>query len=50
MSTERAAAIIANGMLTNKSVINFPWLFSLIFRIGRILPIKYSIFGRKNNI
>ena len=49
MSAEKAAEIIANGMLRNKKVINFPWFFSLVFRIGRILPIKYFIFDRKNN-
>lgn len=47
ISTEKAAIIIANGMLGSRRVINFPWFFSLVFRIGRILPIKYLIFGKR---
>lgn len=50
MSTEKAAEIIANGMLGNKSVINFPRFFSLIFRIGRILPFKYFILVKEITI
>ena len=47
MSSEKAAGVIARGMLTNRRVINFPWFFSLVFRFGKFLPNKIMIFGKK---
>ena len=47
MSAEKAAGIIARGMLTKRRVINFPWFFSLVFRFGKFLPNKFMIFGKK---
>jgi len=47
MSSEKAAGIIARGMLTKRRVINFPWFFSLVFRVGKLLPNKIIIFGKK---
>ena len=47
MSPKKAAGIIAQGMLTNRRVTNFPWFFSLIFRIGNLMPFKAYLFGKK---
>ena len=47
MSSEKAAGIIARGMLTKRRVVNFPWFFSLVFRLGKFLPNKFMIFGKK---
>jgi hypothetical protein len=38
MSGERAAALIANGLNRDKSIIAFPRIFTLLTRIGSLLP------------
>jgi short-subunit dehydrogenase len=38
MSAERAAELIANGLNRDKSIIAFPRIFTLLTRIGALLP------------
>jgi NAD(P)-dependent dehydrogenase (short-subunit alcohol dehydrogenase family) len=38
MSAERAAVLIANGLDRDKSIIAFPRIFTLLIRIGNLLP------------
>jgi len=40
MSAERAAELIANGLCRNKSIVAFPRVFTLLTRIGALLPEK----------
>lgn len=40
MSAERAVELIANGLNRDKSIIAFPRIFTLLIRIGALLPEK----------
>lgn len=44
MDSDQAAAEVCRGMKSRSYKIDFPWMFSLVFRLGRLLPT--SIFLR----
>lgn len=39
MDSDQAAEEVCQGMKSRSYKIDFPWLFSLVFRLGRLLPI-----------
>jgi short-subunit dehydrogenase len=47
MSAERAAVLMANGLDRNKSIIAFPRVFTLLTRVGPLLPERIQLFAAR---